>query len=232
MSPGDPWSGAGKSTRDEVREIFARHAEARPAAPAEEERRHAQAGFLALPLRGWRALPGAGKAVVVLVALALLALAAVKLPPAFENAAENEANERQAIAENRERIRRRLVEDQRPRRAILTARAGFGAALAEEVTADARRRVRAGTLEGPIRSTGCERIPRRGEDPDFAVYTCLVERGERGRYRDRDLLIGYRFRGRVERSSGSAVWCKENPQPLHPDTEEFVKVPLSRECTG
>jgi hypothetical protein len=36
----------------------------------------------------------------------------------------------------------------------------------------------------------------------------------------------------VELKSGSAVWCKENPQPLHPDTEEFVKVPVSRKCTG
>jgi hypothetical protein len=28
------------------------------------------------------------------------------------------------------------------------------------------------------------------------------------------------------------VWCKENPPPLHGDQEEFVKVPVSRACTG
>jgi hypothetical protein len=36
----------------------------------------------------------------------------------------------------------------------------------------------------------------------------------------------------VELKSGSAAWCKENPPPLHADQEEFVKVPVSRECTG
>jgi hypothetical protein len=46
------------------------------------------------------------------------------------------------------------------------------------------------------------------------------------------LLLGYRFRGRVELETGSDAWCKENPPPLHADQEEFVKVPVSRECTG
>jgi hypothetical protein len=105
-------------------------------------------------------------------------------------------------------------------------------ALATHVQADARVRVREGTLEGPIGNTECERIERTGEDPRYATFTCLVERGGRGTYRGRDLLLGYRFRGRVELKSGSAAWCKENPPPLHADQEEFVKVPVSRECTG
>jgi hypothetical protein len=105
-------------------------------------------------------------------------------------------------------------------------------ALAAHVQADARVRVREGTLEGPIGNTECERIERTGEDRRYATFTCLVERGGRGTYRGRDLVLGYRFRGRVELKSGSAAWCKENPPPLHGDQEEFVKVPVSRECTG
>jgi hypothetical protein len=64
------------------------------------------------------------------------------------------------------------------------------------------------------------------------TFTCLVERGGRGVYRGRDLLLGYRFRGRVELGTGLAAWCKENPPPLHADQEEFVRVPVSRACTG
>ena len=32
--------------------------------------------------------------------------------------------------------------------------------------------------------------------------------------------------------TGAVAWCKENPQPLHADQEEFVVVPLSKACTG
>jgi hypothetical protein len=227
----DPWSGGRQAAREEVREIFARHAAAR-AATTRPERRSPLPSFLGLPTRGWRGLSRRGKAVVLAVGAALLGLAVALVPPALDNASQNEANERAAIAANRERIRRELIADQRPRRARLDLSQALAPALAEQVRADARRRARAGKLEGPIGNTACERITRTGEDPRYATFTCLVERGERGTYRGRDLLIGYRFRGRVELASGRAAWCKENPRPLHPDTEEFVTVPVSRACTG
>ena len=235
MGPDDPWSGGREHTRAEVREIFARHAAAREAAtsPVEPlERRSPLPGFLSLPARGWRGLSRSGKAVVLALAAALLALAIVLLPPAFENALQNEANERRAIAANRERIRRELVREQRPHRAVLPAALPLAQGLAAHVGADARRRAAAGRLEGPIGPTTCERITRTGEDPRYATFTCLVEQGERGVYRGRDVLIGYRFRGRVELGTRRAVWCKESPPPLHADQEEFVKVPVSAACTG
>jgi hypothetical protein len=201
-------------------------------APGGGERRSPLPGFLTLPARGWRSLSRRGRKIVLALAAALLALAVALVPPALENASENEANERAAIAANRERMRRELVEEQRPRRARLSPSESIAPALADRVHADARSRALAGTLDGPIRNTACERITRTGEDPRYATFTCLVERGERGTYRGRDLLIGYRFRGRVELASGRAVWCKENPRPLHPDTEEFVTVPIARACTG
>jgi hypothetical protein len=235
VSRDDPWSGAGDATRAEVREIFARHADAaanRGAESEQAERRAALPGFLLLPVRGWRSLGRRGKALVLALAAALAGLAALLLPPAFENASRNELNERRAIAANREGIRRELVRDQRPHRAMLRAGAPLAAALAERVAADARARAAAGELDGPIGATSCRPLARSDVDPRSPVFTCLVERGEGGVYRDRRLLLGYRFRGRVERSSRRATWCKESPRPLHPDTEEFVTVPLSRACTG
>jgi hypothetical protein len=201
-------------------------------APGGGQRRSPLPGFLTLPARGWRALSGRGRALVLALAAALVALAAALVPPALDNASENEANERAAIAENRERIRRILTEQQRPRSTVLPRGEPIAGTLAAHVQADARVRVREGTLDGPIGNTECERIERIGEDPRYATFTCLVERAGRGTYRGRDLLLGYRFRGRVEVKSGSAAWCKENPPPLHGDQEEFIRVPVSRECTG
>jgi hypothetical protein len=201
-------------------------------APGGGERRSPLPNFLTLPARGWRSLSGRGRAFVVALAAAVVALGVALVPPALDNASQNEADERAAIAANRERIRRTLVEQQRPRRTLLSPDEPIGPALAARVQADARVRAREGTLDGPIGNTECERIERTGEDPRFATFTCLVERGERGTYRGRDLLLGYRFRGRVELATGRAAWCKENPPPLHADQEEFVKVPVSQECTG
>ena len=142
LSSRDPWSGAGDNTRAEVREIFARHAAARQGAGAGTppvERRAALPGVLRLPARGWRALPLLGRLAVAALGVVLALLVALLLPPALQNATENQG---------------------------------------------------------------------------------------------RELVSGYRFRGRVELPSGRAAWCKENPRPLHPDQEEFVVVPLSRACTG
>jgi hypothetical protein len=201
-------------------------------APGSGERHSPLPAFLTLPARGWRALGRRGRAAVLALAVALIALGVALVPPALDNASENEVNERVAIAKNREGIRRELAEQQRPRWTVLPPGEPIAPSLAAHVQADARVRVREGTMDGPIGNTECERIERSGEDPRFATFTCLVERGGRGTYRGRDLLLGYRFRGRVELKSGSAAWCKENPPPLHGDQEEFIKVPVSRECTG
>ncbi len=201
--------------------------------PGQGERRSPLPGFLSLPARGWQALSRGGRAAVVTLAAALLVVAVLLVPPALDNAAQNEADERAAIAANRERIRRDLVQQQRPRRARLDRSTPVVAAVAEEVGADARARVRAGTLEGPVSETSCRPLRRSDGDPLHAGFTCLAERGRRGEaYRGRDIVLGYRFRARVKLATGVAVWCKESPPPLHADQEEFVKVPVSPACTG
>ena len=201
--------------------------------PGHGERRSPLPGFLTLPARGWRALSRRGRAAVLALAAALLVVAVLLVPPALDNAAQNEADERAAIAANRERIRRSLEEAQRPRRARLDPTVTVAVGLAEVVGADAARRVGAGTLDGPIAGVSCRPLRRSDGDPLHAGFTCLVERGRRGEaYRGRDIVLGYRFRAQVELASGAAVWCKESPPPLHGDQEEFVRVPVSRACTG
>jgi hypothetical protein len=65
MTQENPWSGAGDTTRQEVREIFARHAGRRPGAePPAEERRRALPNLLRLPGQPWRLLSPLGKAAV------------------------------------------------------------------------------------------------------------------------------------------------------------------------
>jgi hypothetical protein len=234
----NPWSGAGESTRQEVREIFARHARASDQAETDAEvRRRPLPNLFRLPAQLWRLLPPLGRLAVGLTLAALAALAAVLVPPALDNAGENRENQRRAAAANLEEIRRTLIADQRPRRATLSLPAGALPAeiarhVAERVMADARTRVSAGTLEGPIERTSCRPV-RRSQEAGSLVLTCLAEQfRERGAYRDRDVVSGYRFRARVTLASGAVAWCKENPRPLHPDQEEFVVVELSRACTG
>jgi hypothetical protein len=238
MTQENPWSGAGDNTRQEVREIFARHARASAGVePPIEERRRPLPNLFRLPGQLWRLLPPLGKAAVGLAAAALVALAVVLVPPALENAGENRENQRRAAAANFAEIRRTLVEDQRPRRATLALPANVVAAeiarrVAVHVAADARERVQAGTLDGPIERTSCRPI-QRSQEEGALVLTCLAEEfREADAYRDRDIVSGYRFRARVIYATGAVAWCKENPRPLHPDQEEFVVVELSRACTG
>jgi hypothetical protein len=158
MTQENPWSGAGDSTRQEVREIFARHARASDQAETDAEvRRRPLPNLFRLPGQLWHLLPPLGRLAVGLTLAALAALAAVLVPPALDNAGENRANQRRAAAANLEEIRRTLIADQRPRRATLSLAAGAPPAeiarhVAERVTADARSRVSAGTLEGTIRA--------------------------------------------------------------------------------
>ncbi len=210
----DPWASGGDATRREVREIFARHADHSEAAPAAgaEERRSAVPNLLLLPARLWRLMPRWGRFAVGALLVALAAAVAILLPAALENAADNREAERRAEAANLEQIRRDLIESQRPRRAVLSrpvSAAGLEAALG----ADFARRVRAGELEGPAGPTTCRPVQPQPE-PSAIVFTCIAERGEeRGVYRDRNLVSGYRFRARVGARDRSRGLVQGEPAP-------------------
>ena len=135
-----------------------------------------------LPVQLWRLLPPLGKVAVGLALAAFVALAVVLVPPALENAAENREDQRRAAAATFAEIRRRLAEDQRPRRATLSLPATVLPAeiarrVAPRVAADARSRVRAGILEGTIERTSCRPV-RRTQEAGWLVLTCLPRTSE------------------------------------------------------
>ena len=141
--------------------------------------------------------------------------------------------ERRAEAQREAAQRRRLVEDQRPRRASLPAdvtsadarRARL--ALERAITRDVRIRVQAGLLDGPVAATRCEAIGIR-HGRRAAGFNCFTLRTTRKAIYT--IESGYRFSARVNARRGSLAWCKRNPRPIHPDTGYFVTVPVSRAC--
>jgi hypothetical protein len=239
----DPWRSAGTHTRAEVREIFARHAASAPSTEPDAERFDPLPAFLLLPRRGWRALSPRGR--IVLAALVVAGLTALALAwPTVERDKRIGAEERaRELAASRAATRQALIEDQRPRRAELSAKAKAriaaagglesaaaaaiaGAALERGISRDVRGRIQAGTLDGPLLETTCD--PVRARSATGASYNCFALRTEHevsGRKYD----TGYRFSARAELPAGTLVWCKENLRALHPTTH-MITVPISPEC--
>ena len=199
------------------------------------------------PLPSFAALPayllGArSRRALVRVSLAIAAVAAIAIGAFAWSSARQAEQDREAEAALRAGRARALAVEQAPRSASRPAVAGAtpavaGAALEAAVGRDARGRVRAGALAGPVEQTTCTLIERGPAAPTRAAasYSCLAEltRAQLSeRYGSKTLVSGHRFRARADLAAGTLTWCKENPRPLHPDTEEFVTVPLSRACTG
>ncbi len=199
--------------------------------------------FLALPARGWRRLSRRGRLIVVGFALVGGVAIAVAWPYIERDKRAGEAERTQQAAERRAARRRGLIEDQRPRRAGLSAatrariraagglegRAAAGLAAAElesAISRDVRSRIAAGSLAGPLLGTSCDPVEVR--TPRGAGYNCFALTNRNGSG-DRVLESGYRFSARAELPAGTLAWCKENPPPLHP-TSYVISVPISPEC--
>jgi hypothetical protein len=119
--------------------------------------------------------------------------------------------------------KRDLREDQRPRRARLEAGVAPAQALESEITADVQARVRAGLLEGPVVGTSCTPI---GNAPD--AFNCFTLSSRRKS--THTIESGYRFSAKANTATGALAWCKRNPRPLHPETEDFLVLPVSKDC--
>jgi hypothetical protein len=250
----DPWKQGGKSTRAEVRDIFARHAASRPPGlPAEFQRRRPLPGLLGLPKRGWIGLPPVWRGVVAVVGVLALVGLAIAVPAAVRHGNEVADAERAADAHAKTERRRELVEDQRPRSARIgaeslrdvrrlggltspAAAALLVRQLEDEITGDVQSRIRAGLLEGPARATECR--PTLNRAPGSASYNCFTL-SDRRKFRDQGqpefgargdvLRVGYRFIAKATLAPALLVWCKQNPPPLHP-TSVVVNAPLSARC--
>jgi hypothetical protein len=120
----------------------------------------------------------------------------------------------------------------------LAARARVMDELPAAILTDARRRVRAGALEGPIRRVTCEPFPRSvdavGADRDLSRrtgrYSCVAVRAEiEQSERTVGALIGHSYRARVDFESGRYAFCKVSGQ-AGPAREQLVTTPPA--CGG
>lgn len=181
-------------------------------------------GLTGLPGWVWRRLPKAGKVAVALLPLVLVALALLLGPGIDRLKDEREQARSERLARQRAERNARLRLEQRPR---FGRGAAAGADLAGRTTLlrearsrvedDARRRVAAGSLEGPVRRVTCDPYPASVEgkgahlDPgqESGNYACLAvtsevpagERSEGG-------AIGHPYRLRIDFSSGRYALCK------------------------
>jgi hypothetical protein len=161
----------------------------------------------------------------VVVAFVLAAAGTAVLVPAIDDARDQRAaadrREREAMHDRRIR---ELRAEQRPRfgraaappRAAaraerLAARAAALETLSAAIAADARRRVRAGTLNGTIQGIDCEPFPRTvdGTDPARQLgqrrgrYACLAVTSE-----FEGGAIGHPYRTMIDFETGRYAFCK------------------------
>jgi hypothetical protein len=166
----------------------------------------------------------------VLVIAGLLALLIPPLNKGKREGAARVAHE-QAVAVQKEAARLRV--DQRVHRAAFTATPV--AALQSAITADAKARVGAGMLQGPIVHTKCKAASTDVvKYPNSRVYNCFVAAKDNVRGEGKDLLtIGYPFVATVYYSQHQLAWCKLNPQPGEKTRGHgLARVAMSPVCAG
>jgi hypothetical protein len=191
---------------------------------AESDRYEPLPGIAGLPAWIWRRLPKAGKVAVALLPFVVIGLV-ILLGPGIDRSKEDRARaESERLARHRaERVARLRVE-QRPRFGRGTPAGSdvalrttlFGEARAA-VETDARRRVAAGSLDGPVRRVECEPYPRTVEgtgahlDParETGRYSCLaVTRDVPAGERAEASAIGHPYRVKIDFTSGRYALCK------------------------
>ena len=181
-------------------------------------------GIAGLPGWVWRRLPKAGKAAIALFPFVVIALVILLGPGIDRSKEDRERAQSERLARHRAERMARLRVEQRPRFGrgtpagpdIARRTALLGEARAA-VEIDARRRVAAGSLDGPVRRVECEPYPRTVEgkgaqlDParETGRYSCLaithdVPAGERAEA----LAIGHPYRMKIDFTSGRYALCK------------------------
>jgi hypothetical protein len=172
---------------------------------------------------------GLGVTVAVGVALALL------IPP-LEHAKSEGAAERarQQAAADRAVINQ-LRADQRPHVLVVAAGQPLVASLEAAISADARTRVRAGTMTGRVRRTHCDAVPRF--DTVYAhsrVYRCFVTTSGdfHGTIGHGVFATGYPFVATIYPRDRRLIWCKENPHADEKGGRDSYNATLSPRCAG
>ena len=205
-------------------------------------------GVAGLPRWIWNKLPPTGRIALALLPVVAIALALLLAPGIDEGKDERAQAERDRLAQLRAERIERLRTEQRPRTGRgapagenLARRAALADALPAAIAADARRRVAAGSLDGPIRSVRCEPYPRSAaghpahRDPSMSTgrYSCLavtqtVQAGER----NEAAFIGHPYRAMVDFDTGRYAFCKVSGRPGEGSIGQQAVVPVPAACGG
>jgi hypothetical protein len=190
----------------------------------------------------WRVLLIAAAAVVVVAAVAIPVIGGLR-----EDAADERERAEQRQAQLREAERARQVRDARPVRADGPAAAAGADPLAHRarlltraealITADARERVAAGTLDGDIQGTQCEVFPETDErraaedDPATAAgrYDCVAFTSKLEGNQQRTAVFGHPFWLVIDYRRDRYVWCKVTPRAGEGGSV-LVSVPVPAPC--
>jgi hypothetical protein len=221
----------------------------RGGAPAQSDagRYEALPGLTGLPSWIWRRLPRPAKVGVALLPFAVVGLV-LALGPGIEEGKDKRASaQAERLAEARAERVERLRREQRPRFAAgepAASVAGRRRLLdrgAAAVLADARARVAAGALDGPIRRVECEPYPRtvhgRGAHEDtsqrFGRYACLAVTSEFAPGEGNEGgMIGHPYRMRIDFETGRYAFCKVSGRPGEGSIGTTPLVPVPRACGG
>jgi hypothetical protein len=205
-------------------------------------------GIAGLPRWIWGKLPRAARIAVALLPVAVVGLVLILGPGIDESKDERARAERERLARlDADRVQR-IRAEQRPRirrgapaGEDLAARAALVAALPPAVEADARARVAAGSLDGPIREVQCEPYPRsvdgRGAHLDPAQpagrYSCLaVTRAVQATERNEAGAIGHPYRAMIDFDTGRYAFCKVSGRPGEGSIGRQTLVRVPAVCGG
>jgi hypothetical protein len=205
-------------------------------------------GVTGLPKWVWGKLPRAGRVAVALLPLAIVALIVLLAPGIDESKERRSQAEREQRAQQAAERVEQIRAEQRPRfergtpaGRDVAARASLVASLPIAIQADARERVAAGALEGPIRSVECEPYPRSvsGQgahlDPPQRTgrYSCLaVTRAVQATERNEAASIGHPYRVLVHFDTGRYAFCKVSGRPGEGSIGRQILVPVPEACGG
>lgn len=200
----------------------------------------------AMPGWLWRKTSRPVRVALGLVLLGAIGAAVLLAPPIGESKREHEAAERRARAVRHVRVVRAQRIEQTPRyretrhidpvkgatSARLAARVRLIANMRSVILADARRRGRAGELDGPMRRVECERFPRGVDDVRLerdlskatARYACVVVTSQ-----FTGGVIGHPYRSKVTFRDGAFVFCKITGRP---GVERDPEVTTPKACGG
>ena len=247
---------------DDVREIFSRapqgppprtcpscgaeHATLSPTCPSCDKRYDRR--FPGVSDRQRWALGGLALVVVI-------AAAALILPSVFDAKRDNDARVAREHAARVAAEKKRLTREQRPMRGRpaglrapgltasaserLAARRKLVVALEGAILADARSRVEAGELDGPVTRVSCGPLIKNPgmltEDQDLSKsrgrYDCVAVKREVINGGKVVGLFGHPFVGTADFKRFTYVWCKDNKVPGERG-KPLAKVPIPAVCIG